>query len=89
VDGTAEEMKGRKGATKAFRVPLLDEALRIIDIARPHARNGYLFPNVADGGVVRAYRRTDFLEQRTKLAERWANHLTGGAGRVVRLAGTP
>lgn len=134
-----ESMKGRRGATEAFRVPLSREALRIIDLARPHARNGFLFPNnrqgvisdmtlsrhmerrgmearphgfrsslrdwlaeatdaphevaeamlahVVDGGTVRAYRRTDFLEQRRKLAERWADHVTGGTGQVVKLAG--
>ncbi len=134
----AEGMKGRKGATEAFRVPLSREALRIIDLARPHARNGYLFANnrqgvisdmtlsrhmerrglearphgfrtslrtwiaeatdaphevaeamlahVADGSVVRAYRRTDYLEQRRALAERWGDHVTGGTGRVVKLA---
>lgn len=135
----AEAMKGRKGATEAFRVPLSTEAQRIIDLARPHARNGFLFPNnrqgvisdmtlsrhmerrglearphgfrtslrtwlaeatdaphevaetmlghITDSGVVRAYRRTDYLEQRHKLAERWADHVTGGAGQVVKLAG--
>jgi len=135
----AENMKGRKGATEAFRVPLSLEAQRIIDLARPHARNGFLFPNtrggvisdmtlsrmmerrvlearphgfrtslrtwlaeatdaphevaeamlahVVDGGVVRAYRRTDYLEQRRALAERWADHVTGCAGQVVKLAG--
>lgn len=135
----AEAMKGRKGATDDFRVPLSDEAQRIIELARPHARNGFLFPNtrggvisdmtlsrhmerrglearphgfrtslrtwlaeatdaphevaeamlahVVDGGVVRAYRRTDYLEQRTKLADRWADLVTGGAGQVVKLAG--
>ncbi|MBI6629736.1 tyrosine-type recombinase/integrase [Pontibaca salina] len=135
----AEAMKGRKGATEAFRVPLCSEAQRIIDLARPHARNGFLFPNtrggvisdmtlsrhmerrglearphgfrtslrtwlaeatdaphevaeamlahVVDGGVVRAYRRTDYLEQRAKLMERWADHVTGGAGQVIKLAG--
>lgn len=135
----AEAMKGRKGATEAFRVPLSLEAQRIIDLARPHARNGYLFPNtrggvisdmtlsrhmerrglearphgfrtslrtwlaettdaphevaeamlahVTDGGVVRAYRRTDYLEQRRALSERWADHVTGGAGQVVKLVG--
>jgi len=134
-----EGMKGRKGATEAFRVPLSTEAQRIIDLARPHARNGFLFPNnrqgvisdmtlsrhmerkglearphgfrtslrtwlaeatdaphevaetmlghVTDSGVVRAYRRTDYLEQRRALLERWADHVTGGAGQVVRLAG--
>src|SRR6056297_3213687 len=135
----AEAMKGRKGATDDFSVPLSDEAKRVIDLARPHVRNGFLFPNtrggvisdmtlsrhmerkglearphgfrtslrtwlaeatdaphevaetmlahVVDGNVVRAYRRTDYLEQRAKLAERWADHVTGGAGQVVKLAG--
>jgi integrase len=135
----AESMKGRKGATNPFRVPLSPEAKSIIDLARPHARNGFLFPNtrggvisdmtisrmmerrglearphgfrtslrtwlaevtdaphevaegmlahIVDGGVVRAYRRTDYLEQRAKLANRWADHVTGGAGKVVKLLG--
>ena len=135
----AEAMKGRKGATEAFRVPLSCEAQRMIDLARPHARNGFLFSNarqgvisdmtlsrmmerrgldarphgfrtslrtwlaettdaphevaetmlghLVDGGVVRAYRRTDYLEQRRALAERWADHVTGCAGQVVKLAG--
>ena len=134
-----EAMKGRKGATADYRVPLSGEALRVIDGARPFARNGFLFANtrkgvisdmtlsrhmqrrglearphgfrtslrtwlaeatdaphgvaeamlahVTDSGVVRAYRRTDYLEQRSALAERWADHVTGGAGRVVKLAG--
>ena len=135
----AENMKGRKGATDDFRVPLSLEAQRIIGLARPHARNGFLFPSVrkgvisdatmsrhmerrelearphgfrtslrtwlaeatdaphevaeamlahvVDGSVVRAYRRTDYLEQRRALVERWADHVTGGAGKVVKLAG--
>lgn len=134
-----EAMKGRKGATEDFRVPLCQEAQRIIDLARPHARNGFLFANTrkgvisdmtlsrhmerrglearphgfrtslrtwlaeatdaphevaeamiahkVDGSVVRAYRRTDYLEQRAKLSERWADHVTGGSGQVVKLAG--
>jgi integrase len=135
----AEGMKGRKGATEAFRVPLSHEAQHIIDLARPQARNGFLFPNtrggvisdmtlsrhmerrglearphgfrtslrtwlaeatdtphevaeamlahVVDSGVVRAYRRTDYLEQRAKLMDRWANYVIGGAGRLVQLVG--
>lgn len=133
-----DAMKGRKGATDAFRVPLSREALAVIEAARPFARDGYLFPGVrkgvvsdmalgrfmerrglearphgfrtslrvwlaeatdaphevaeavlahiTDGAVVRAYRRTDYLEQRAALLERWADYVTGGAGRVVRLA---
>lgn len=133
-----EAMKGRKGKTSDFRVPLSNEALAAIKAAKPFARDGYLFPSVkkgvisdatmarmmdrrglearphgfrtslrtwlaeatdaphevaetmlghvADGGVVRAYRRTDFLTQRRKLTDRWADHVTGGAGSVVKLA---
>jgi integrase len=133
-----ENLKGRKGATEDYRMPLSREAQRVIDLARPHARNGFLFPNTrggvisdmtlsrhmerrglearphgfrtslrtwlaeatdaphevaeamiahaVDSKVVRAYRRTDFLEQRAKLAERWADHVTGGAGQVAKLA---
>lgn len=132
-----ESMKGRKGTTEAFRVPLSQEAQRVIDLARPHARHGFLFANknrgvisdmtlsrhmerrglearphgfrtslrtwlaeatdaphevaeamlahATDGGVVRAYRRTDWIDQRRVLAERWADHVTGGAGQVVKL----
>lgn len=135
-----EVMKWRKGATSDYNVPLSQEAQRIIELARPHARNGYLFPNTrggvisdmtlsrhmerrglearphgfrtslrtwlaeatdaphevaeamiahkADSGVVRAYRRTDYLEQRRVLAERWADYVTGGTGQVVKLAGS-
>jgi hypothetical protein len=36
---------------------------------------------------VRAYRRTDFLEQRAKLVERWAEYLIGSDGAVVKLVG--
>lgn len=134
-----EAMKGRKGATADFRVPLAPEALRCIELATPHARDGFLFPgaksgavmcdmtlsqhmkrrgmderphgfrstlrdwlaeatdaphevaetvlgHVAGSAVVRAYRRSDFLEQRRVLAQRWADHVTGGAGKVVQLA---
>lgn len=134
-----EAMKGRKGTTSDFRVPLSSEALAVIDLARPFARKGFLFANprgtvlsdmtlsqhmkraklearphgfrsslrdwlaeattaphevaetmlghVTDGAVVRAYRRTDFLDQRRVLLERWADHVTGGAGKVVKIAG--
>ena len=132
-------MKGQKGKSPAYRVPLCQEAQRIIGLARPHSRNGYLFPNTrggvisdmtlsrmmerrglearphgfrtslrtwlaettdaphevaesmlshaTDSGIVRAYRRTDFLEQRFVLSKRWADHLIGGAGQVVKLVG--
>jgi integrase len=119
----AEGMKGRKGATSDFRVPLSTEAQAVIEQAKPFARDGFLFAgvrrgvisdatmskymdrrgmkerphgfrssfrdwvaeatktphevaetclgHVAGGKVERAYRRTDFLEQRRVLMERW------------------
>ncbi|WP_278921937.1 tyrosine-type recombinase/integrase [Pseudophaeobacter profundi] len=130
-----DQMKGRKDATTDFRVPLSAEALNVIDKARQHARDGYLFPSVRKGvlsdatmsrlmerrglearphgfrsslrvwlaevtdashevaetmlghvvgsAVVRAYRRTDFLDQRRTLLERWASHLADNTNTPV------
>ncbi|SLN72090.1 Prophage CP4-57 integrase [Roseivivax jejudonensis] len=144
IDGSvwtipAELMKGREGKTGDFRVPLSTEVLAVIELAKPHSRDGYLFPSARKGvisdatmsrlmerrelperphgfrsslrtwlsettdaphevaetvmahttgsAVERAYRRTDFLEQRHALLERWADHVTGkGTGKVVKLA---
>ncbi|MBY5973070.1 site-specific integrase [Ferrimonas balearica] len=132
-----EAMKGRKGMTSDFRVPLVPEAMAVIEEARRHSRDGYLFPSIrkgvisdatmsrlmerrgmverphgfrsslrdwlaeatdaphevaeaclghrTDGAVVRAYRRTDFLEQRRILMGRWARHVAGGDSTLVRV----
>ena len=37
------------------------------------------------GKVERAYRRTDFLEQRRAVMARWANHVTGQSGQVLQM----
>lgn len=134
----ADRMKGRAGATTDFRVPLSAEALAVIELAKPHAHDGFLFPSVrkgvisdatmarlmerrgmverphgfrsslrdwlaeatdaphevaetilghvAGGKVERAYRRTDYLERRRLLLERWGQFVTGQAsGNVVPL----
>lgn len=125
----AEDMKGRKGATKDFRIPLSSEAQHVIAEARKFARDGFLFPGAKRGVIsdmtmtalmdrrgmkerphgfrtslrvwlaettnaphdvaemcishvvgsktVQAYKRTDFLEQRQALMERWASMVTG------------
>nr|WP_275116155.1 site-specific integrase [Aliiroseovarius subalbicans] len=135
----AENMKSTKDKAQDFRVPLSKEALAVIELIKPLARDGFLFPSVrkgvisdatmsrfmerrgmaerphgfrssfrtwcaeetdtsrevaetalahvTGGKVERSYRRTDFLEQRRALMERWANHVTGGTGEVVRIAG--
>jgi integrase len=134
----AEYMKGRRDKTSDFRVPLSKEALRVVEHAKPFARDGFLFPSVRQGvisdatmarlmerrgmkerphgfrsslrtwlseatdaprevaetvlahvtgsSVERAYRRTDFLEQRRVLMERWSDHVIGGSGQILRLA---
>jgi len=44
-----EKMKGRLGKTADFRIPLSSEALRVIDLAKPFARDGYLFAGARKG----------------------------------------
>lgn len=46
-----EDMKGRKGKTPDFTVPLSSEAQRVIDLARPFVRDGFLFPSVRKGVI--------------------------------------
>ncbi|MEM6277629.1 MAG: integrase arm-type DNA-binding domain-containing protein [Pseudomonadota bacterium] len=127
----AELMKGAKGKTSDFRVPLSVEAQKVIGLAMPHSRDGFLFPSVRKGvisdatmarlmerrgmdarphgfrsslrtwlaeatdapyevaetvlahtvgsSVQRAYSRTDYLEQRAVLMEKWADSLTQSA----------
>lgn len=47
----AEFVKGPRGKTDDFRVPLSKEALRIVDIAKVSARDGYLFPGARKGAI--------------------------------------
>ena len=135
----AANMKGLKGKGTDFDVPLSQEALRVIEQAKPFSRDGWLFPNVRKGvisdatmsrymerqgmearphgfrssfrtwcsdienaprwdvaeialahkvgdKVTQSYNRTDLMEQRRVLMERWADHVTGGTGEVVRIA---
>ena len=133
-----ERQKGRKDKTPDFRVPLVPEALIVIDAARRHARDGYLFPSkkkgvisdstmavfmrdrkmaarphgfrsslrdwiaettntpydvaemtlghLGGGKVERAYKRTDFFDQRRGVLEKWSRHITGQNGSVIKLA---
>ncbi len=133
----AEYMKARKGKAVDFRVPLSSEMQSVIELAKPLARDGFLFPSVRKGvisdatmsrlmerrgmkarphgfrsslrtwsaeatdtsrdvaemalahvtgsQVERTYKRTDFLEQRRIMMERWADHVIGQMGDVVRI----
>lgn len=132
-----EMQKGKRDKTPDFRVPLSTQALAVIEAARRHARDGYLFPNVrrgvisdmtmsmymqraklayrphgfrsslrdwiaesqqvphevaetilghvVGGAVERAYRRTDYLEQRRAVMESWGSFLVGMDGKEFAL----
>ncbi len=127
----AELLKGKLGSTSDFRVPLSPEAAGVIEQARRHARDGFMFPSVrkgvisdatmarlmerrgiearphgfrsslrdwlaeetdapreiaetilghaAGGKVERSYRRTDYLDQRRDLLNRWARWVTNSS----------
>jgi integrase len=61
-------MKGREGKTEDFRVPLSAEALRVIEQAKPLARDGCLFPSVRKGVISDATMAR--LMERRGMAER-------------------
>ena len=125
----AKNMKGNINEVSDFRVPLSQEALRVIELAKPFQRDGYVFPSIRKGvmsdatmsrmmqrrgmverphgfrsslrtwladctdaphevcetvlahksgtAVQMSYRRTDFLEQRKVLMDRWAKYALG------------
>lgn len=58
-----EKMKGRKGTTADFRVPLSTEALHVIELAKPFARDGFLFPGIRKG-VISDMTMTRVLERK-------------------------
>ncbi|MEY8842047.1 tyrosine-type recombinase/integrase, partial [Cribrihabitans sp. XS_ASV171] len=132
-----ENVKGMKGKTQPFRVPLSEEALRVIERAKAVSRDGFLFPGMRKGvisdmsmsqhlkrrgllarphgfrssfrtwadeatktpyevketalghkvgsAVSRAYLRTDYLEERRLLAERWSNFVSGSCSEIISL----
>ena len=77
-DGTMSNLMKSRGMTErphGFRSSLrtwLDEAME----ARYEVAEKILAHTVGSS-VERAYRRSDFLEQRRPLAEKWADHVTG------------
>ncbi len=125
----ADNMKGLRGRTTDFRVPLSSEAISVIKRARAFAKDGFLFPSIRRGvisdatmnrymeraglkarphgfrssfrtwcaeatdtprdvaesalahstgtSVERAYRRTDFLDRRREVMDRWGQFVCG------------
>lgn len=135
----AARMKGAKGKTQAFRVPLSAAALAVVETCR-ETGGEYLFPSMRakghitsaayskamratgfqgtphgfrtsfrtwvqdqqattydiaetclahqiGGKVERAYARSDMLDQRRVVMDKWAAMVTGEAAQVVRLRG--
>jgi integrase len=74
-------MKGKKNQTEPFSIPLSDEAMRVIDLAKQNARDGFLFPSerkgvISDMSMTAVMRRADLTARphgfRTSLRV-WAN----------------
>ena len=77
------ERRGLEARPHGFRTSLRTWLAKTTET--PHEVAEAMLAHSVDGSVVRAYRRTDYLEQRRALAERWADHVTVGAGQVLKL----
>jgi integrase len=76
--------RGLDARPQGFRTSLRTWLAKTTDA--PHEVAETMLGHVTDSSVVRAYRHIDFPEQRRALVERWAEHVTGGAGQVVKSA---
>ena len=47
----ADNMKARVGKAQDFRVPLSEEAQRVIQLSLPYGRDGFLFPSARRGVI--------------------------------------
>lgn len=77
------ERRGMKERPHGFRSSLRDWIAETTDT--PHDIAETCLGHTVGGSVERAYRRTDFLEQRRVVMERWAKHVTGKSGRVLQM----
>ena len=69
------ERRGLEARPHGFRSSLRDWLAEATDARREVAET--ILGHTVGGSVERAYRRTDFLEQRRPLMEAWARHVTG------------
>jgi integrase len=85
-DATMARLMERRGMIErphGFRSSLRDWIAEATDT--PHDIAETVLGHTVGGSVERAYRRTDFLEQRRVLLERWAGHVTGQGGQVLQM----
>ncbi len=77
------ERRGLEARPHGFRTSLRVWLAEATDTAHEVAES--CLSHVVGGSVERAYRRTDYLEQRQIVMARWAKHVTGQNGQVVQL----
>jgi integrase len=78
-DATMSRMMERRGLAArphGFRASLRTWLAE--ETEAPHEVAEAMLAHVSDSKVVRSYRRTDFLDQRRTLLERWAEHCMSG-----------
>lgn len=59
-----KNMKGMRGATGDWRTILCKESLSLLELAKPLAQNGYLFPNQSGKGVISDASMARLMERR-------------------------
>lgn len=77
------ERAGLEARPHGFRSSLRDWLAEVTDT--PHEVAEGCLAHVVGGTVERAYRRTDYLEQRRVVMARWAKHVTGQNGQVLQM----
>lgn len=85
-DATMARMMERAEMTArphGFRSSLRDWMAEATDT--PETIAEFTLGHTVGNKVERAYRRTDFLEQRRKLLEKWSGHVKGETGSIIQL----
>jgi integrase len=77
------DRRGLEARPHGFRSSFRDWCAEATNTPREIAETA--LGHVSGGAVERAYRRTDFLEQRRVLMERWSNHVTKKTTKVLPL----
>lgn len=79
------ERRGLEARPHGFRSSFRTWCAEATDTPREIAETA--LAHVSGGKVEMAYRRTDYLERRAVLMDRWAGHVLGKGGELVRLHG--
>lgn len=77
------ERRGMEARPHGFRSSLRNWLAETTEA--PHEVAESCLAHVVGGTVERAYRRTDYIDQRRVLMARWARHVTGQGGQIVQL----